>query len=81
MARNFSSCSARVIVRLGSICEYWYPGATSIPSTPTSLVRNSIIWRTSSTSVSLKIVVFVVTRKPASRASRIAATATSQRPG
>ena len=48
---------------------------------PTSFVRYPIISITSSTEVSLKIVVFVVTRKPASRAFRIASTAMSQRPG
>jgi hypothetical protein len=81
MRRNFASCSSRVIVSDGSICEYWYPGATSIPSMPTSFVRYSIIARMSSTSVSLKTVVLVVTRNPRPRASLIASTAMSQRPG
>ena len=48
----------------------------SIPSVPTSLVTKAIISTTSSTSVSLKTVVFVVTRKPLARASFIASTAT-----
>ena len=45
------------------------------------LSDDDIISMTSSTSVSLKIVVFVVTRKPRLRAVLMASTAISQRPG